>query len=292
VLNEIDGFDHSRTHHVGTPAIFGMNFQTISTAEKLPTSNGMTGGYLADGVTPGPLLSTSLDYINTQLGSFVSALRRDHLDRGTEIILSAKHGQSPTQPAALTRIPDGPLLAGLNAAWTAAHPGAGPLVAHATDDDSMIIWLNDRSPAATGFAKQYLLARSGTGNDINGNPKPYTASGLQTLYAGADAARFFHVAPGDSRAPDLWGVVQHGVVYTGGKGKIAEHGGAGQQDRNVPIVVASASTVDTQDGGHVVDHPVETTQIAPTILRLLDLNPGALQAVRIEHTAVLPGLDR
>jgi hypothetical protein len=27
------------------------------------------------------------------------------------------------------------------------------------------------------------------------------------------------------------------VVYTGGKGKIAEHGGADLQDRNVPIVL-------------------------------------------------------
>jgi hypothetical protein len=47
--------------------------------------------------------------------------------------------------------------------------------------------------------------------------------------------------------------------------------------------------MDTEDGGHVVNRAVETTQIAPTILRLLDLNPGALRAVRIEHTAVLPG---
>jgi arylsulfatase A-like enzyme len=41
--------------------------------------------------------------------------------------------------------------------------------------------------------------------------------------------------------------------------------------------------------GHRVGAPVETTQIAPTILRLLGLNPRALQAVRIEHTPVLPG---
>jgi hypothetical protein len=48
-----DGFDHSRTHHYGTaPAIFGMNFQTISTAQKRPTSDGLTGGYLAGGLTP------------------------------------------------------------------------------------------------------------------------------------------------------------------------------------------------------------------------------------------------
>jgi len=124
-----------------------------------------------------------------------------------------------------------------------------------------MMWLTDRSPAATSFAKQYLLAQSGIGNDINGNPKPYTASGLQTLYAGADAARFFHVKPGDSRGPDLWGIVQHGVVYTGGKGKIAEHGGANQQDRNVPIVVSGAFG---GDGGQIVNRPVETTQIAPT----------------------------
>ena len=34
--------------------------------------------------------------------------------------------------------------------------------------------------------------------------------------------------------------------------------------------------------------PVETTQIAPTILKLLGLDPNALRAVRIEHTRVLP----
>jgi hypothetical protein len=33
---------------------------------------------------------------------------------------------------------------------------------------------------------------------------------------------------------------------------------------------------------------VETTQIAPTILELLGLDANFLQAVQIEHTAVLP----
>ncbi|MBV9281604.1 MAG: alkaline phosphatase family protein, partial [Chloroflexi bacterium] len=33
VLNEVRGFDHSGTTRVGTPAIFGMNFQTVSTAQ-------------------------------------------------------------------------------------------------------------------------------------------------------------------------------------------------------------------------------------------------------------------
>jgi hypothetical protein len=40
------------------------------------------------------------------------------------------------------------------------------------------------------------------------------------------------------------------------------------------------------------DRPVETTQIAPTILSLLGIEPDALQAVRIEGTQVLPGTSR
>ncbi|MEU7874080.1 hypothetical protein [Dactylosporangium sp. NPDC049140] len=40
-----------------------------------------------------------------------------------------------------------------------------------------------------------------------------------------------------------------------------------------------------------MDTAVRTAQIAPTVLRLLGLEPGELQAVRAEHTAVLPGID-
>ena len=40
------------------------------------------------------------------------------------------------------------------------------------------------------------------------------------------------------------------------------------------------------------DRWVETTQVAPTVLSLLGLDPRALQAVRIEGTQVLPGIGR
>jgi hypothetical protein len=285
VVNQINGFDHSGTNRVGTPAIFGMNFQTVSTAEKLPRSNGVTGGYLADGVTPGPLLERALDYINMQIGTMVEAIHDRHLAGNTVIILSAKHGQSPQTPSALTRIPDGPILDALNAAWAASHSSASaPLVAFSINDDGMLVWLSDRSKAASDFAKNFLLNHAGTGNDINGNPKAYTASGLKTVFAGSDAAAYFHVAVGDPRVPDIFGISQYGVVYTGGKGKIAEHGGANPQDRAVPLIVSGAGIGD----GEVTSATVETTSIAPTILRLLGLNPNALQAVRIEHTRALP----
>jgi len=287
VLNEIAGFDHSGSTRVGTPALFGMNFQTVSTAEKLPASDGLAGGYLADGVTPGPLLSRALDYINTEVGDMQQALKDHGLDKSTVVILSAKHGQSPQQPSALTRIPDGPIIDALDAAWHSANPSAAnPLVAFSVNDDGMLIWLNDRSATATSFAKNFLLGYSGTGNDINDVAKPYTQAGNQNIFAGADAANLFHVAPGDPRVPDLVGIAQHGVVYTGGHGKIAEHGGADPQDRDVALVVSG----DPLSHHGVVDSWVETTEIAPTILQLLGFDPSQLQAVQIEHTPVL-GLD-
>ncbi|MFD9692618.1 alkaline phosphatase family protein [Kitasatospora sp. NPDC059088] len=282
VLNEIDGYDHSRAQRVGTPAVFGLNFQSVSTAQKLASSDGLQGGYVANGV-PGPLVEKNLAYVDQQIGALTAELRKQHLDRSTTVILSAKHGQSPIDPAALNRIDDGPLLDGLDAAWKAAHPGAGALVAHAVDDDGVLLWLNDRSPAATSFAKAYLLAQNGTGVGIDGKARPFTGSGVQKVYAGAEAAGHFGVAPGDPRVPDVFGVAQYGVVYTGGS-KIAEHGGAHADDLNVPLVVSGAAT----PGGVRREEKVETKQIAPTVLDLLGLQPHDLQAVRAEHTRVLP----
>jgi arylsulfatase A-like enzyme len=74
-------------------------------------------------------------------------------------------------------------------------------------------------------------------------------------------------------------------VYTGKQGKIAEHGGAAPQDRAVPLVVSGEAV---GGDGEIAREPVETTQVAPTILQLLGIRPDALQAVQIEHTRPLP----
>jgi hypothetical protein len=286
VLNEIDGYDHSRTHKVGTPAIFGMNFQTISTAQKLPTSDGMTGGYLAGGLIPGPLLTSALNWLDGELGQLVTEIAKDHLTGSTAIIISAKHGQSPTDPTSLARVPDGPILSAINAAWAVTHPANTNLVEFSTDDDGMLLWLSDRSQPAADFVKSYLLGNSAAANNINGSAITVTSSGLKKVYAGEQAADFIGVPWSDPRVPDIIGIAQHGVVYTGGKAKIAEHGGDDLQDRNVPVLISLPGLHD----GLVIPAPVETTQIAPTILVLLGLNPFALDAVRIEHTQVLPGV--
>jgi hypothetical protein len=292
VLNWINGHRHDGAGNPGTPAIFGMNFQSVSTAQKLPVSQtegdlsgNAAGGYLADGATPGTVLSNALDFVDASLGQMVSALAARGLLDHTAIIVSAKHGQSPMNPAALNRIKDGQIIDALNAAWNTDHqggnPGATPLVAQGTDDDGMILWLNDRSKTATDYARQFLLNYNDSTASVDG--KPVTSAGLAQIYTGIDAARLIGVPVSDPRVPDVIGISQYGVVYTGHKAKIAEHGGNHLEDRNVPILV----TWPGAPGNTAVTRPVETTQIAPTILKLLGLNPQELQAVRLEGTPAL-----
>jgi hypothetical protein len=287
VLNEIDGYDHSRTAKVGVPAIFGMNFQTVSTAEKLLTSDGLNGGYLPGTTTPGPLLQRALDFVNAKLQAMDDEIQAQGLAGSTAVIVSAKHGQSPQDPSSLTRIKDGPIIEAINAAWQAAHPGAGALIVAGVDDDAWQSYLSDTSQRAADFVKNYLWSHPATGVAYDGATRTLAHSGLAKVYAGGAAARYFGVPLSDPRHPDVWGVVQVGVVYTGGT-KIAEHGGANPADRDVPIVVYAPGAV--KPGAY--RRWVETTQIAPTILDLLGLDPNALEAVQIEGTRVLPGIAR
>jgi len=115
---------------------------------------------------------------------------------------------------------------------------------------------------------------------------------LAQIWAGQQAANYFGVPVSNPRYPEVFGRVQVGVVYTTpptldpADYEIAEHGGGNPGDRDVPILVYAPGVV----------HPgwnhqwVETTQVAPTILALLGLNPWELKAVQIEHTQVLPCL--
>jgi hypothetical protein len=287
VLNEIDGYDHSGKTKVGVPGIFGMNFQTVSTAEKLHTSDGLNGGYEPVTNTPGPLLQRALDYINSKLQALDEEIQAQGLADSTAIIVSAKHGQSPQDPSSLVKIKDGPIIEAINGAWEAAHPGSGALIVAGTDDDAWQSYLSDTSQEAADFVKDYLWSHTATGVAYDGSTRTLAHSGLAEIFAGKDAAKYFGVPRSDPRHPDVWSVVQVGVIYTGGS-KVAEHGGANPADRDVPIVVYAPGAV--QPGTY---RPwVETTQIAPTILDLLGLDPNALEAVQIEGTQVLPGVDR
>ena len=66
--------------------------------------------------------------------------------------------------------------------------------------------------------------------------------------------------------------------------KQAEHGGFAQDDTNVMLLVSNPGIK-----SRTVTTFVETTQVAPTILSILGLDPNALTAVKKEGTQVLPG---
>jgi hypothetical protein len=303
VVNELNGYDHSGTQKVGVPAILGMNFQTVSVAEKVDSPSTLTrnadgsytegptelAGYYPGTTTPRPLLASAFDYVNAQLARMVDTIHRDGLESSTAIIVTAKHGQSPQDPLLLKRIKDGPIIDAINAAWTAHTGDPNNLIVAGTDDDLWQSYLSVKTQAAADFVKNYLWNHSATAvlynNDgVDRGTEQVAHSGLAQIYAGQEAADFFGVPYSDPRHPDVFGRVQIGVVYTGGT-KIAEHGGDNPGDRDVPLLVYAPGVVHHQVSGQWV----ETTQVAPTVLQLLGLDPNELQAVQIEGTQVLPG---
>jgi Type I phosphodiesterase / nucleotide pyrophosphatase len=293
VLNWINGLNHQGTQHVGTPAIFGMNFQTVSTAEKLKQSEDvlggpvLPGGYSSPGV-PGPLLQSALAWVDQQLQTLVNAIQANPAIHGTTaIIITAKHGQSPLDPNQIKRINDAPIITNINNAWNAAgHSGQLIIVGAGTDDDVWQSYLSVRTQQAADFVKNYLWNHSAPAVTYSGSTITVPHSGLARIYAGDESARYFGVPVSDPRHPDVFGRVQVGTIYTTGS-KIAEHGGSNPGDRDVPILVYAPGVVRPQSSGQWV----ETTQVAPTVLQLLGLDPYGLQAVRIEGTQVLPGIE-
>lgn len=289
VLNEIKGHDHSGRTTVGEPAIFGMNFQSVSTAQKLPTSNGLAGGYAADG-TPGPVLRDALGFVDAQVGRMVAQIKASGHAQDTTVVLSAKHGQSPVDSSTLRRVDDGALVDAINAGWKARHPGAADLVTFDVADSVLLMWLSDRSTEALQYVRNTLWSTTSPANLVTDPKGTHSATvahaGLASISVGAEADKVLGAPVDDTHAPDVLGIVQPGVVYTGGVKKIAEHGGASADDLHVALVTWGAGV----RSGEVVSQQVSTTSIAPTTLSLLGLNPNKLDGVRIDGTPVLPGL--
>jgi hypothetical protein len=89
----------------------------------------------------------------------------------------------------------------------------------------------------------------------------------------------------DSRTPDIIVQPLYGTIYTGSSKKNAEHGGFNFADTNVGLIVSNPAIA-----AQVLKTPVATSQVAPTILQMLGLDPNSLNSVVIEKTAVLPAL--
>ncbi|HUA35735.1 MAG TPA: alkaline phosphatase family protein [Candidatus Binataceae bacterium] len=283
IVNEIDGLTHNGKSRAKVPAIFGMNFQAMSVGQKLIEKSVGTGGYVDSIGTPSAELLTEIQFVDKSIGEFTSELNKKGLLSSTLIILTAKHGQSPIDPArydAILNNPGGTTPAtilendGLLAETSANFNGIGP-----TEDDVSLIWLANSSELATAVADLEAQATDiGLGMLFDG---PALAINYNT--PGTSTAQI--PTSNDPRTPDIIVTPNVGVTYTGSSKKLAEHGGFAHDDTNVIMLVSNPSFKPA-----TITAAVQTAQVAPTILQALGLNPDSLDGVRLEGTEVLPGV--
>ncbi len=272
ILNEIDGkwsddglpgATDTAGRRPGVPALFGMNFQALSVAQK---SSAADGGYVDANATPGAQVADALSHTDASIAKMIARLKARRLYDRTLIIVTAKHGQSPIDKSLYTPV-DGDAVVDL-------LDGAGATVAGHIEDDVALYWLADASTAPAAVAA--LTSPTAT-------PDPRAEQVLST--ADAEFVAMFGDPSKDSHVPDVIVKVTKGTIYSLSTKKEAEHGGFADDDAHVGLLLSNpglrASTNNTV---------VRTKQVAPTILRALDIPPSALDAVRAEGTEVLPGV--
>lgn len=282
ILNEIHGRNHNGSRGAPVPAVFGMNFQTVSVGQKLiEKSIGVTGGYTDAQGTPTPALLGEIEFVDNAIGEMVAALKSEGAYENTLIVITAKHGQSPVDSSRYTGITSsGPVTTSPSMILASLLPysespnnptGIGP-----TEDDISLIWLSDSSQTANAVAM--LESASPTTSNIAGIGQIFWGPGITQLYNAPGLP-----PNGDPRSPDIVVTPNVGVTYSGSAKKLAEHGGFAHDDTNVMMLLSNPGIQAT-----TVTSPVETEQVAPTIVEALGLDPNRLQAVRLEHTQVLP----
>ena len=278
VLNWIGGRTHLGDARQAVPQIFGMNFQAVSVGQKL-IENGVLGGYTNAAGMPTEAMLGEIRFVDAAIGQFVSALRRNHLYESTTLIVTAKHGQSPVDTHRFFPIPG---KNGLN-----GTPPSGVLGAAFLPDSE----LNQIGPTEDDISLLWLSAGASTADAVGLLESNASAAGIGQILYGPSITTMFNrpglpSQGGDPRTPDIIVLPNTGVVYTGSARKQAEHGGFALDDTNVMLLVANPAL-----RSRTITSFVETSQVAPTILRVLGLDPRELDAVRAEGTPVLPGLE-
>ncbi|MGB6307582.1 MAG: alkaline phosphatase family protein [Steroidobacteraceae bacterium] len=271
LLNQIAGKTHNGAPAL-TPAVFGMNFQAVYIGESVNEPGVGKGGYQNAAGLPGAKLLQEVEFVDASIGDIVGALKAAGIYEDTLVIITAKHGDSPIDPALY--VADGantPATLLGNAIPFSESPlnttGIG-----ATEDDVSVLWLN--KGASVNAAVELLESNA-------------AALGLGQIYYGPTLWLNYNVGgsdPGqDPRTPDIIVTPNVGVTYSGSTTMIGDHGGFAHDDTNVILLVANP-----RFSAMTVYAATTTAQVAPTILKALGLDPSALDAVRAEGTAVLP----
>jgi hypothetical protein len=302
ILNQIDGQTSGGERAAPVPTIMGMNFQGVSVAKKLPV-----GGYTDGRGTPSALLAGAIAHVDDSLARIVSELKTKKRLDSTLIVVSAKHGQSPmdrnrlvmekggqgnasaTDPIGYVNMAD-PNVDEARAAFVNPNSGSSPATrGHLQADDVGILWLQDQSAKNIAAVVAQLIDPAHRAAIFATTLPPGTIFSSNINFGPELASLFGDPTSSDpvaaARAPNVFIQPNWGVIYSGSSKKVSEHGGATLDDTNVTLLVSNPSLHHKTVARHV-----GTQQVAPTILRALGLEPSALEAVRIEGTAVLPGL--
>jgi predicted AlkP superfamily pyrophosphatase or phosphodiesterase len=292
IINEIHGLTHDGKPGPGVPEVFGMNFQGVSVGQKLSVDNydgscvadngslnGQPGGYKDGSGTPSTVLAYALDQTDAALAGMIQALKDQKLYDSTVFIVTSKHGQSPINPVKTNKpghfadvvasLPDGQTNPAAIAITTANACATGSC-GFVNDDDIALIWLADQTLGQQ--VRDYL--------NVNAGPLF-----IDEVLGGDELTLRFNNPLKDSRTPDIIVRPNYGTISTGSTAKNAEHGGFNYSDTNVGLIVSNTGLP-----ARTLRSPVATSQVAPTILRFLGLDPQALGSVRVEKTTVLPGL--
>jgi hypothetical protein len=270
LLNQIAGKTHSGAP-AQIPAVFGMNFQSVYVGESVYEAGVGGGGYKNAAAVPTARLQNEIEYVDTCIGEIVNGLISAGIYNNTLVIITAKHGESPIDPARYiangTNTPAtllGDLIPFSESPLNTTGIGA-------TEDDVSVLWLKKGVEVQTAV-------------DIIQNSA--AAEGIGEIYYGGALALNYNVGglePGeDSRSPDIIVTPDVGMTYSGSTSMIGDHGGFAHDDTNVIMLVANPTFAP-----RTVSTVTTTTQVAPTILQALGINPILLDAVRIEGTPVL-----
>jgi predicted AlkP superfamily pyrophosphatase or phosphodiesterase len=292
IINEIHGLSHDGKPAPGVPEVFGMNFQAVSVGQKLITDNydgscvsdtgnlnGQPGGYQDGSGTPSRVLAYALDQTDAALAAMIQSLKDQNIYDSTLFIVTSKHGQSPINPVKVNKpghfadlvaaLPDGKTNQYAIAVTNANACATGPC-GFVNDDDIALIWLADQT--LDSGARAYL----------NTNALPLF---IDEVMGGNELKLRFNDPLKDSRTPDIIVRPNYGTIYTTSTAKNMEHGGFNYSDTNVGLIVSNPHME-----SKVIKSPVATSQVAPTILSELGIDPELLNSVAVEKTTVLPGL--
>ncbi|MDE2161170.1 MAG: alkaline phosphatase family protein, partial [Burkholderiales bacterium] len=244
ILDEIDGRDSSGAHAAPVPSVFGADFQTLAVAQKAPHAAG--GGYTDADFTPGPDVAAAIAYLDAAVGRITAELARRDLAATTLVIVTAKHGQAPVDPARLRKL--GHAVPRVLAAFLGqGHDrasgndlGGG----HVIDDDVAFVWLRDPGRHAAAVAA-LRAAGACPAVDARTHLAP-PRNALICIDGGGSVSDLWREPqrfgnPADGRRPDLMVQPAPGVIYTRSAGKDMEHGGYAPDDSHVALLVALPS---------------------------------------------------